>query len=84
MWIVPCSEDEVPEIQNRYRVTNISRDEQTGEVLLRILSDVQPGEGARNVAPTLEDYYLWVFGEENTENDVDTATAGIPSRSGMT
>ncbi len=68
VWLVPCAESEVPQMQNRYRVTNISRDEQTGEVLLRILSDVRPGEGARNVAPTLEDYYLWVFGEAEQGN----------------
>ena len=84
VWIVPCEEEEVQDLQNQFRVTNISRDEETGEVLLRILSDVRPGEGARNVAPTLEDYYLWVFGEENRENDVDADTAGIPSRSGRT
>ena len=36
----------------------------TGEVLLRILADGKPGEGAKNVVPTLEDYYLCVFGEE--------------------
>ena len=42
-------------------VTNIARDEQTGEVLLRVLADTMPTERARVVAPTLEDYYLHVF-----------------------
>ena len=44
-------------------VTNIARDEQTGNVLLRVLSDAMPTERARVVAPTLEDYYLHVFGD---------------------
>jgi len=30
-------------------------------VLLRVLSDTNPTERARMVAPTLEDYYLHVF-----------------------
>ena len=44
-------------------VTNIARDEQTGEVLLRVLAETNPTERARVVAPTLEDYYLHVFGD---------------------
>ena len=44
-------------------VTNIARDEQTGKVLLRVLADTMPTERARVVAPTLEDYYLHVFGD---------------------
>ena len=44
-------------------VTNIARDEQTGEVLLRVLADDMPTKRARVVAPTLEDYYLHVFGD---------------------
>ena len=63
VWLLPCAEDEVQAFQNRYRVTNISRDEATGEILLRVLSDDRPGEHGRTVAPNLEDYYLWVFGE---------------------
>ena len=31
--------------------------------LLRVLSDVMPMERARTVTPTLEDYYLYVFGD---------------------
>ena len=44
-------------------VTNIASDEQTGKVLLRVLADAMPTERARTVAPTLEDYYLHVFGD---------------------
>ncbi|MGM9652115.1 MAG: hypothetical protein ACI3XP_00565 [Eubacteriales bacterium] len=42
---------------------NIARNEQTGEVLLRVLADAMPTERARTVTPTLEDYYLHVFGD---------------------
>jgi len=65
IWLQPCAEEEVQALQNRVLVTNISRDETTGEVLLRVLSDAAPSENARAVVPTLEDYYLWVFGEES-------------------
>ena len=63
VWIVPCAEHEVQAMQDKFRVTNIARDEQTGEVLLRVLADAMPTERARTVAPTLEDYYLHVFGD---------------------
>ena len=61
--MVPCAESEVQAMQDKFRVTNIARDEQTGEVLLRVLADTMPTERARVVAPTLEDYYLHVFGD---------------------
>jgi ABC-type multidrug transport system ATPase subunit len=69
VWIVPGAESDVPDMQNRFRVTNISRDEQTGEVLLRVLNEDKPSDGARTTAPTLEDYYLRVFGEESGKGD---------------
>jgi len=66
VWIVPCAESEVQAMQDKFRVTNIARDEQTGEVLLRVLADEQPTDKSRTVSPTLEDYYLYVFGETTT------------------
>ena len=63
VWNVPCAEADVQAMQDRFRVTNISRDEQTGTVLLRILSDKCPNSRAMLVPPTLEDYYLHVFGD---------------------
>ena len=64
VWILPCTEPEVQPLQEKFRVTNIARDEQTGEVLLRVLSDEAPTDGARSAVPTLEDYYLHIFGEK--------------------
>ena len=64
VWIAPCAEGDVTAMQLKFRVTNISRDEETGEVLLRIISDSRPSVSARTVSPSLEDYYLSVFGDE--------------------
>jgi len=75
VWLVPCAESEVQVMQDKFRVTNIARDEQTGEVLLRVLSDAESMAQlrtaerpnvvglAKQVRPTLEDYYLYVFGD---------------------
>ena len=68
VWNVPCSESDVQIMQDKFRVTNIARDEKTGEVLLRVLADEQPTEKSKVVAPTLEDYYLYVFGETSSSS----------------
>ncbi len=69
VWLVPCAEEDVGRLQNEFRVTNISRDETTGDVLLRVLCEEKPADNARAVAPTLEDYYLHVFGEDAAHSD---------------
>ena len=66
VWNVPCAESDVQTMQDKFRVTNIARDEDTGEVLLRVLADEQPTDRSKTVAPTLEDYYLYVFGETSS------------------
>ena len=62
-WNVPCAETEVQSMQEKFRVTNIARDEENGDVLLRILSEERPTESSKSVSPSLEDYYLYVFGD---------------------
>ena len=66
VWNVPCLESEVQSMQDTFRVTNIARDEESGNVSLRVLSDEKPSEDAKIVTPTLEDYYLYVFGDTIT------------------
>lgn len=66
VWNVPCVESDVQPMQDKFRVTNIARDEDTSEVLLRVLADEQPTDRSKTVAPTLEDYYLYVFGEASS------------------
>ena len=72
VWNLPAPESEVIELQQKYRVTNITRDDKTGDAILRVLSDEEPVSAnnklATTVAPTLEDYYLYVFGEESSGN----------------
>ena len=68
VWRVCVPEEEVSVFQQRFRVTSINRDEENPEnVLLRIVSDVSPDEGAVNVPPTLEDHYLYTY--EETRNN---------------
>lgn len=66
VWIVPCAESDVQQMQDKFRVTNIARDEETGAVLLRVLSNEKPSDSAKTTVPTLEDYYLYVFGETSS------------------
>ncbi len=66
VWNILCSESEVQMMQESFRVTNIMRDDETGDVLLRVLADKQPTNRSRLVSPTLEDYYLYVFGESGS------------------
>ena len=66
VWSIPVIEDDVPKMQKEYQVTNISRDEQSGEIHLRVLSDLPPTETAQLVHPNLEDYYLYIFGESTS------------------
>ena len=63
VWNVPCLESEVQSMQDKFRVTNIARDEENRNVLLRVLSDEKPSEDSKIVSPTLEDYYLYIFGD---------------------
>ena len=63
VWNVPCLESEVQSTQDKFRVTNIARDDESGDVSLRVLSDKKPSEDSKIVTPTLEDYYLYIFGD---------------------
>ncbi len=69
VWALPAVEANVAQLQQKFRVTNIIKTDTGAE--LRVISEEQPDPLARAVAPTLEDYYLYVFGDEgatvNTE-----------------
>ena len=64
VWNIPCSESEVQSIQERLRVINIARDDVSGKAIVRVLSDESPRDDALKVSPTLEDYYLYIFGDK--------------------
>jgi len=63
VWNVPCAEMDLRELQEKFRVINIFRDETNAGVVLRVLAEEKPTLEAITVSPTLEDYYLYVFGE---------------------
>ena len=67
VWHIPVEESEVVGMQQKFRVTNIARSEEDGNdrrVILRVLSEEPPTAEARTTIPTLEEYYLYVFGQE--------------------
>ena len=64
VWEITCKSEKVAKLQQTYRVINIAQND-VG-VTLRVLSEAIPEGDAKTVAPTLEDYYLWVFGESGS------------------
>ena len=56
-----CRDSEVPYYESQYCVTSIAKAE-NDFVNLRVLYDTKPTETAEILSPTLEDYYLSVFG----------------------
>ena len=69
VWNLHCRENDVQRMQEMYRVTNISRDDTASgdkPVVLRVLSDADLSDHAQAVVPSLEDYYLYVFGESGS------------------
>ena len=61
VYCLTCGQDEIGVFKNMYRIINISQNEENSKVNLRILSDTVPAS-ANEVSPTLEDYYLYTFG----------------------
>ena len=62
VWNLHCRDSEVPDYESRYRVTSIAKAEDDFAEL-RVLSDTKPTETAEMLSPTLEDYYLSIFGQ---------------------
>lgn len=62
VWNLHCRDSEVPNYESRYRVTSIAKAEDDFAEL-RVLSDTKPTETATVLSPTLEDYYLSIFGQ---------------------
>lgn len=64
VWNMTVPAEKVAEYQNKMRVTNIVSAE--GGASIRVLSDEKPDENSVPAPPTLEDYYLCVFGDETS------------------
>ena len=66
VWLVHCAEKDVPTIKNQHLITNISPSgDSEFPACLRILCGQQPFASAVPATPTLEDYYLQLFGEKS-------------------
>ena len=64
VWCADVPEDMVPAFEKVVRITSMQKNDDF--VTLRMLSDVDISEYATAVKPTLEDYYLYVFGKEES------------------
>lgn len=68
VWNITCGHDEVARLQKKYHVTNINAEDDG--VKLRVLHDGKPTETAAEVMPTLEDYYLSIFGTDEVSDKI--------------
>ncbi len=63
VWNLTCKESEVEKYGTHFRIVSIAKNDD-GSISLRVLSDGKPSFGnATPLVPTVEDYYLYVFGE---------------------
>ena len=60
-------ESEIDSLSSLGRITNISKDGDKANV--RLISDNDLSSSFEFATPTLEDYYLYVFGQEIPNND---------------
>lgn len=67
VWCCEVSRDEVADYLQRYKVANVKTIPQGAE--LRILSDECPSDMARRSEATLEDVFLYYFGEKAEEGE---------------
>ena len=63
VWQVACRPDEVATLSQTLRVVGISKEDGRNDVLLRVISETRPVQGAWEVEATLGDYYLYTFSE---------------------
>ncbi len=61
VWQCSCNESELINKMNLFKVSNVMVD--SDKVLIRILSDTKPFDGAESVPPNLDDVCLYYFGE---------------------
>lgn len=65
-WSIKAKESELSELKQHYLISNILR---TGdEITVKVLSSNTPMQGSTPISPDLEDYYLYHFKEEASQN----------------
>ncbi len=67
VWSCHVSQQAAAKVMKHYKVSNMKSEGKTAE--LRVISPVPPIEGAVPAEPTLEDVFLYYFGENGGEND---------------
>lgn len=67
VWTCVVTQHELTSLTKKYKVSNMKSEH--NEVELRIISSEKPSEAAVCVPPTLEDVFLYYFGEKIGEND---------------
>ncbi len=67
VWICHVPQQMAAKIMRKYKVSNMKSEGKTTE--LRIISPAQPLENAIPVEPTLEDVFLYYFGEKGGNDD---------------
>lgn len=71
VWNVRAPKEDIGRLEKEYRVTSIAgiagnAGDGTDDATVRVISDIYPaadGYRAEPTAPTLEDYYLYIFNE---------------------
>lgn len=63
VWHCKIDESQLFDFENKYKVANILRE--NDKVLLRIISEEKPMEGAERQEPSLEDVFLHYFNEKS-------------------
>lgn len=61
VWELNCRSEDIPELMNKYKISNIIADEENFSV--RIVSDMKPFKTATHTVPSLDDVCLYYFGE---------------------
>ena len=69
VWSCRVEKRRVPPLVDRYRISNMKTEGE--KVKLRVISSERPLQGAVPVKPTLEDVFLYYFGEKAGSEDYD-------------
>lgn len=64
VYVAQCTEEEWNSVRSRYTISNLSQN--AGRIQVRMLAEQVPEEvNTESVVPSLEDVYLYYFGEES-------------------
>ncbi len=67
VWVCRVPQNQAAAMARRFKVSNMKSEGKTA--LLRVISPAPPAENAISVEPTLEDVFLYYFGEKGGKDD---------------